>query len=236
MNELAKVLDKLVADAPVDKANWADVLARSSKPRRPRLARRRLVLALAVITVLMLAGTAIGVGINLLTQQERFHATLPDDPNRLGPLVEITSADNWALIGWWSTSGLCLDFAIPGNSPFGCDFPVRGAKAATDGSGSGLPTHAVAGFYSGGNLVGGDGKATIFGVAAEEVAAVKIELRDGRVINAPLYDAPPDLKAQVRFFIVRLRVGNLGGLSADGPVRAYSAYDRTGMLIERIED
>ena len=236
MNELATMLTELVADAPVEKANWADVLARSREIRRPRHARRRLGLAFAVIMLLALAGTAIGVGINFLTQQERFHAALPDDPKRLGPLVEITSAANWALIGWRSEVGLCLDFAIPGNSPFGCGFPVRGAKAATDASGSGLPTHAVAGFYSGSNLVGGDGKATIFGVAAKEVAAVEIELRDGRVVDAPVYDAPHELMTRVRFFIVRLQVDNLGGLRADGPVRAYRAYDSKGMLIERMED
>ncbi len=236
MNELATVLDELVADAPIEKANWPDVLARSRKIRRPRRGRRRLVLALAVITLLALVGTAVGVGISLLTQQERFHATLRDDPKRLGPLVEIASGDSWALIGWRDVDGrICLDFAIPGNSPFGCGFPVRGAKAATDASGSGLPTHAVAGFFSGGNLVGGDGKATIFGVAAHEVAAVKIELLDGRVINAPVYDAPPSLKTEVRFFIVRLRLGELEH-RFENPVPAYSAYDRDGMLIERVED
>jgi hypothetical protein len=99
------------------------------------------VLALAGITLLALAGVAVSVG-SLLTQQERFHASVPDDPKRRGPLVEITSGDNWALIGWRSDVGICLDFAIPGNSPFGCGFPVRGAKPATDASGSGLPTHA----------------------------------------------------------------------------------------------
>jgi hypothetical protein len=235
MNELTTVLNELVADAPVEKASWPDVLARSRKIRRPR-PRRRLVLALAVITLLLvLAGTAVGVGVSLLTQQDQFHANAPDDPKRLGPLVEITSGDNWALIGWRSEVGICLDFAIPANSPFGCGFPVRGAKPATAASGSGLPTHAVAGFFSGGNLVGGDGKATIFGVAAHEVAAVKIELRDSRVINASTYDAPPALKTEVRFFIARLSLDELER-RRESPVRAYSAYDRNGTLVERIED
>ena len=237
MKQLAMVLDELVADAPVEKANWPDVLARSDKLSRPRRVPKRLVLALAIVTLLALAGTAVGVGISLLTQQERFHASVPDDPKRLGPLVEITSGDNWALIGWRGEGGICLDFAIPGNSPFGCGFPVRGAKPSADASGSGLPTHAVAGFFSGSNLIGGDGKATIFGVAAHEVAAVKIELRDGRIIDAPLHDAPQALETGVRFFIARLAVGELerhrGG---PGPVRAFSAYDRTGRLIERVED
>lgn len=202
---------------------------------RPQRARKRLVLALAAAALLALAGTAVAVGVDLLAQQERFHAGVPDDPQRLGPLVEVASGDDWALIAWKSEVGICLDFAIPGNSPFGCGFPVRGAKPATDASGAGLPTHAVAGFVSGGGLRGGDGKATIFGVAARDVAAVEVELRDGSVVEAPLYDAPPELDLELGFFIVRLQLPPQG-LRGDGPVRAYSAYDHDGRLIERVED
>lgn len=235
MNELSRVLDELVAGAPVDEANWTDVLARSRNILRPPRARNRLVLAVAVAALLALAGTALAVGVNLLTQQERFHARAPDDPKRLGPLIEIASGNSWALIAWKSEVGICLDFAIPGNSPFGCGFPVHGAKPAADTSGSGPPTHAIAGFFSGGNLVGGDGKASIFGVAARDVAAVKVELRDGQVVDAPLYDAPSELSVDVRFFIVRLSLGKLER-RPENPVRAYSAYDRDGRLIERVED
>lgn len=236
MNDLARVLDELVADAPVDKENWRDVQARKRGAiRRPHRPRKRLALVFAGVAVLALAGTAIGVGVNLLDQQERFHATAPDDPRRLGPLVEVASGDDWALIAWKSEVGVCLDFAIPGNSPFGCGFPVRGAKPATDSSGAGLPTHAVAGTVSGGGLVGGDGKTTIFGVAAREVAAVRVELRDGRVVNTSLYDAPPDLGVELRIFIVRLPLPPQG-LRGEGPVRAFSAYDKNGALIERVSD
>jgi hypothetical protein len=239
MNELTAVLDQLVADAPVERADWDDVLARRRRSAPRRRPRKRLILVLAVIALLALAGTAVGVGINLLTQQERFHAEMPNSPHRLGPFVEVASGNNWALIAWQSDSGICLDFAIPGNSPYGCGFPVRGAKEPTDALGAGLPTHAVGGFFSQGNLVGGDGKATIFGVAAHEVAAVKVELRDGRVEDAPLYDAPSDLRANVHFFIIRLPVPNVGrnwGPGVGSPVRAYSAYDRNGNLIERVID
>ena len=85
MNNLAMVLDELVADAPVKKANWRDVLARSQRIRRPRRLPKRLVLALAIVTLLALAGTAVGVGVSLLTQQERFHASVPDDPGGSAP-------------------------------------------------------------------------------------------------------------------------------------------------------
>lgn len=235
MNELRAVLDELVADAPVEAANWRDVLMRSRSLRITHRGRRRLVLAIAVGMLLALTGTAIAVGIDLLTQQERFHDRVPDDPKRRGPLVEVTSGDNWALIAWKSEVGICLDFAITDNSTFGCGFPVRGAKPATDVTGDGPPTHAVAGSFSGGNLVGGDGNATIFGVAAHEVARVAVELAGGRIVAAPLFDAPSALSSQVRFFIVRLPLAQLER-RPENPVRAYSAYDREGNLIERIED
>jgi len=251
--ELTVVLDELAADAPVSALSWSDVEARirGSEQRRRRSRRRPLLLAFAATGLLAIAGTAVGVGITLLDQQELFHDAAPDHPERLGPVVEIASSESWALIAWQSNFGVCLDFAIPGNSPFGCGFPVRGAKSATDSSGAGPPVHAVAGQVSGGGLVGGDGKTTIFGVAAEEVAAVKVELRDGSTIDAPLYDAPPELDAKVRFFVVRLRIPSApsdsarsgrvygpGGqpLGGESPVRAFVAYDRNGNVNERVEN
>lgn len=253
MRDMAAVLDELAADAPVAALSWSDVEARSEarERRRRHIRRRSLIVAFAATGVLAIAGTAVGVGITLLDQQERFHASAPDHPERLGPLVEVTAGESWALIAWQSKFGVCLDFAIPGNSPFGCGFPVPGAKPATDSSGSGLPVHAVAGQVSGGGLVGGDGKTTIFGVAAEDVAAVKVELRDGSTVDAPLYDAPPELGAKVRFFIVRLQLppaprdpGRSGRgygpggqiLGGESPVRAFVAYDRSGNIKERVEN
>jgi hypothetical protein len=249
MNELSTVLDELAAEAPIASLSWSDVQARSEPKRRPRH-RRRILFAIAAVLALSGAGTAVGVGITLLDQQELFHDSASDDPERLGPLVEITADDNWVLIAWQSKFGVCLDFAIPGNSPFACGFPVRGAKSATDSSGSGPPVHAVAGQVSGSGLVGGDGKTTIFGVAAKDVAAVKLQLRDGRILDAPLFDAPAELEAEVRFFIVRLllpqtqrqpgdrtREYGPGGavLGADSPVRAFVAYYPDGTVMERVE-
>ena len=230
---LAAALDELVAGAPVERSSWNDVERRARQLRRPSR-RRRLVAALAAV-VLGAAGTAVAVQSDFVSQQERFHARVPDDPERLGPLVEIASGENWALIAWRSEAGICVDFAIPGNSPYGCGFPVRGAKPPSDASGAGPPVHAVAGFVSGAGLVGGDGKSTIFGIAAREVAAVRITLRDARVVDAPLYDAPRELEADVRFFVVRLTLPPQT-LRGRGQVRAYSAYDAHGELIERVED
>ena len=235
MTDLANVLDELVRDAPVEKASWSDVRARARRMSRPPRARRRVVLALAIAALLALAGTAVGFGVDRLTQQERFQTRLPDEPRRVGPVVEVVSGDEWALIAWRSEIGVCLEFAVLGRSPFGCGFPVRGAKRPTDTSGAGAPTHAVAGFVSGARLAGGDGKTTVFGVAAQDVAAVKVEFRDGRLVDAAVHDAPPELAADVKFFIVRLDLPRQP-LNGDSPVAAYRAYDHEGNLIERFAD
>lgn len=246
------VMDALEGEVPFRRdaePDWNAVLRRAgvtrvahdgSRPaapsrRRGRRGRRRLTLAVLAVALLVLAGSAVALRGDLLAQQEQFHA-VPDHPQARGPLVEIASREDWALIAWQSEAGLCLDFAIPGNSPFGCGFPVRGAKPATDSSGSGPPTHAVAGFVSGGGLVGGDGKTTMFGVAAREVAAVEVELADGRRVEAPIYDAPAELQAEARFFIVRRVLPPQGIDQREGPVRAWLAYDDDGRLIERHED
>jgi hypothetical protein len=234
MNELRPILDELVTEAPLDREDWSDVVRRSHGFRywRPR---KRLALVLALAAVLAAAGTAIAVGTNLLTQVEHFHATFPDDPHRIGPAAEITSGENWALIAWRSDNGICLDFAVPGHTAFDCDFPVRGAKPPSNGLGAGLPIHAVGGFISLGGLVGGDSKTAILGVAAQDVAAVEIELRDGSVLKPKLYEAPPALTAKLKFFIVRLALPAYTP-GAGSPVRFYTAYNREGVLIERVRD
>lgn len=244
MSKLIVVLDELVAGAPLEALSWSDVEARSRKRYR-RVLSRRLVAALAITAALAVTGAAVGVGLSLLDQQK---IVQDRGPQRLGPLVEITSSENWSLIAWQSNVGICLDFAIPGNSTFSCAIPVRGANPATDESGSRVPVHAVAGLVSG-NLVGGDGQTTIFGIAARDVATVKIELDDGRTMEPPLYDAPPELDTDVRFFIVRaFMTQQPSEMDTDGPnygpdgdhlavqrtVRAYRAYDPYGNLIESV--
>jgi hypothetical protein len=194
-----------------------------------------MLLVLALTSCLIFVGTAVGVGVSLLTQQQSFHAQLADDPHRLGPTVEITSGGKWALIAWRSEDGICLDFAVPGNSPFACGLPVHGAKAARDSKGAGLPTHQVAGFFSGGNLVGGDGKATIFGIAAAEVASVKVELRNGETLTPALYAAPSELGANVKFFITRVALGQAEH-RFESPVSSYNVYDSAGQLLEKAPD
>jgi hypothetical protein len=236
MTELSKVLDELALGAPIGRADWHDVVARSRGMGRGRV-RTPMLLAAALLMLLGLVGTAVGVGVNLLAQQERFHAQAPDHPERIGSVVQITSGDGWALIAWRSKVGLCLDFAVPDNSPFSCGFPVRGAGAPSPGMEP--PVHTVAGFVSGSNLVGvSDGKTTVFGAAASDVAAVKVELIDGRLVETQIFDAPPELVVDVKLFIVRLSLGALdhtAGHDAWYGARGLRAYDADGRLMERVE-
>jgi hypothetical protein len=228
MTELARVLDELAADARLDGASWSDVLARESQIGRRTRGRKRLAFAVAAATVLALGGTAVAVdvGRDLLAQQERFHAQAPNDPRRVGPMVEIASGESWAMIAWKTDDGsVCLDYAVPGASPFRCGFRVPGAMDPNDPSRGGLPFQVVDGSWMGGpGLVGGDGMTAIVGVAVPEVAALEIELGGGGVLEAPLYDAPPELDAELRFFVVRAR----------DTQSAYRAYDADGRLIERV--
>ena len=232
MSELASVLDELAKDAPLERASWNDVLARAARGRSRR-GRRRLGFLVASAIILALAGTAVGLNEGLLRQQERFHARAPDDPRRIGPLVEIVSAADWALFAWRSKVGICIDFAIPGNSPFVCGLPVRGQTAGAESSGAGPPTHAIAAFEIGHRLAGGEGKMTTIGLAAGDVARAEIELSDGRVLDAPLYDAPAELDVPLRFFIVRFSPPPPRADGRGSAVHFYSAYDGEGRLLER---
>jgi len=185
-----------------------------------------------------MAGTAIGVGVTLLSQQEQFHASFPNDPQRLSPFVELDAGKDWSLIAWKSDAGVCLDYAIPGSSAFSCGFPVRGVTPAVD-SGAGPPIHSVAGFVS--TVRPSDHRAPVFGVGAANVASVRIELRDGRVVDAATYDAAAELGENVRFFLVHLDVpthwpAGTNLRRAYDPVRAFLAYDRSGRLLERVPE
>ena len=234
MSELARVLDELVEDAPVERKSWDDVRARL----RPRRRRRVSVAAAAAITFLF-AGTAVAYeAIDRVQQQERAIDAMPDAPDRVGNAVEVVSGEDWSLAAWRTSEGVvCVTLiVVPGKSPFGCGFPVRGAKPGDHTIGTGPPTHAVAGSVSSGGLVGPDGKAvgiaTVYGVAAADVAAVRVELANGRIVDASTYDAPPALDADVRFFIVRLHLPPTP-LHGNPPVAAFLAYDARGRLIER---
>lgn len=189
--------------------------------RRPRL-----VLVLAIFVLLAAAGTAVGIGINLLAQQERFdeqRERIPGEPKRIGPLVEITSGPGWSLVAWRSSSGICLDFVVPKSSSGACGFGVRGEPRDTAHPSAPPPKHWISGGTSYGPGVG----TVIDGVVAEAVARVEIVLGDGRIIAVRVIEAPAELRTDVDFFLLQVP-GDSGGL-----VRAFIAYSEDGRVLER---
>lgn len=191
---------------------------------RPR--RTRLVIALAIFVLLAAVGTAVGVGVSLLAQQERFdkqRERIPGEPKRIGPLVEITSGPGWSLTAWKSNSGMCLDFVVPKSSSGGCGFGVRGEPHDTAHPGAPPPKHWISGGTSSGPGVG----TVVDGVVAEEVARVEVVLADGRILDVPVLEAPPELRGDVDFFLLQVPADS-GGL-----VRTFVAYGEEGQVLER---
>ena len=74
---------------------------------------------------------------------------------------------------------------------------------------------------------------TIIGLAAADVARAEIELADGRVLDAPLYEAPAQLDVPLRFFIVRFSPPPPRADRRGSAIDVYTAYDREGRLLER---
>jgi hypothetical protein len=113
--------------------------------------------------------------------------------------------------------------------------PVVGAPRETRG-----PEHLiVGGMYQGRP----DDDLWVEGVVAANVSRVEVELTDGRRLKAPVYDAPAALGLDLKFFLVRTlfllrtRPPEYGAPKVEIPelpVRAFSAYDARGRLLERL--
>ncbi len=208
------------------------------QPRRPR----RLVLAVALLAVLAIAGTAVAVGTDLLAQQKLFHERYPggpNDPRLVGDYAYVAEGSDWALIAWKSTRGICLDYAVPANGVSGCGFPVAGSPP--DQVFHNEAAHAV-------GYLAGSPEQNVLAVAGPIVPAaesVRVELRDGRTLDAKVYDAPAGLGTPLRFYLLRTdaalqtaAVRDRSGREVQhplSPVSAVSAYDRDGNLLERLE-
>lgn len=198
---------------------------RLRRGRWPKPRRKGLILAFAIIVLLGVVGTAVGVGISLLSQQEQFdkqRGSIPGEPERIGPFVEITSGPGWSLVGWRSDRGICLDLAVQGNSGGGCGFGVRGEPHASNGP---QPEHWISVSVS--DAPGSS--SVIAGVVAKQVDRVDVVLGDGSIIETQVIEAPAELQADVAFLFVRLPAEKRELLNA------VVAYDRTHEVLERLE-
>jgi hypothetical protein len=203
------------------------LLAEIERPERSPMLRRRGVVAIAVLAVLAVTGTAVGVSLDLLTQQKRAEQIDPNGPKPVGPHVQIAGGADWALIAWKSDRGLCLAFDVPGNWTSGCGFPVAGAISPTD---TAEAANVVAGLSATGLSAGG--RVFAAGVTDATVARVDVELTDGSVLHAQMYPARPEF-GTVRFFLVRASLEQ-ANRSRAGAVQAFRAYDAAGRLRQQV--
>jgi hypothetical protein len=75
--------------------------------------RPRLAIVVALLALLGIAGTAVGVGINFLAEQERVDRRLwsPPELSAVGARVEIERGDNWSFMAWQNAGGVCVAYA-----------------------------------------------------------------------------------------------------------------------------
>jgi hypothetical protein len=196
--------------------------------------RRRLALAAALVLALTGVGTAFAVGPRLGDLGAFFEffdeeANHPSIPRLIGDRAVITRDEDWAFVAWRSTRGLCTSLVFRGNQGgTSCGVPVVGVPRETRG-----PEHLIVGGTYQGRP---DDDLWIEGVVAANVRRVEVELTDGRRVQAPVYDAPAALGLDLKFFLVRNRPPEHGAPKVgirELPVRAFSAYDARGRLLER---
>jgi hypothetical protein len=201
---------------------------------------RRLSLVVALLLAVTGVGTALAVGTRLGDLDAFFEffdreGNDPSIPRLIGERAVITRGEDWAFVAWRSTRGLCTSLVLSDREGGTvCGMPVAGAPRETDG-----PDHLV----GGGSYQGRpDDDLWISGVAAANVRRVEVELADGRLLQAVVYDAPAALRLELKFFLIRtpfrLRTrwdSTSGAELPEPPFRAFSAYDTRGDLLERFD-
>lgn len=194
-------------------------------------ARRRAAFAVAIVLLLGGVGSALGVGVDLIAQQNRADKLNrdPNYPQRNSDRVAVATTGGWTLLAWVSDQGLCLDLAVPGNAASGCGFPVRGAPVATSPRIVPAPMHLISGLLASGYA--SDGSVAVGGPIAAAVSRVEIEFSDERVVTPTIYEAPDSLHTRIRFFLASVTPSG----SSLKSVRVYRAYDSDGRLLEAYE-
>ena len=195
--------------------------------------RRRLALAAALVLALTGVGTAFAVGPRLGDLDASFwffdkEGNDPSIPRLIGDRAVVTRGEDWAFVAWRSTRGLCTSLVFPENQGgTSCGIPVVGAPRETRS-----PEHLIVGGTYQGRP---DDDLWVEGVVAANVSRAEVELTDGRRLQAPVYDAPAALGLDLKFFLVRTRPPEYGApkVGIPVPVRAFSAYDARGRLLER---
>jgi hypothetical protein len=211
-----------------------DAGTRKSRPSGFLAVPRRLLLTAVVGLALIGVGAAFAVDERIRALGSFFEffdkeANHPSIPRLVGERAVVTRGEDWALVAWNSTRGLCTSLVFPANQGgTSCGMPIVGASRDTRG-----PEHLiVGGAYHGGP----DDDLWVDGVAVARTSRVEVELSDGRRLEAHVYDAPPALGLDLKFFLVRTRPPKnwpANPKTPESPIRAFSAYDGRDRLLER---
>jgi hypothetical protein len=191
------------------------------EPRQEGRPRRLLLAAAAVVLLLTLAGGGYAVGGSVFDRWVN-----RGDPKRIGERGTVAAEDEWSLQAWKSTRGICLGVTVDGEPAFsGCGMLVVGAP--TDTVYEQPPNSHVIGW-----LLGSSGEASyVTGPVSANVARVEVELADGSVVEADLFDTPDALDSPLRFYFLKTEpVRN----PRDRSVNAVVAYDDAGRRLERL--
>ncbi|MGH3093646.1 MAG: hypothetical protein ACRDOG_15155 [Gaiellaceae bacterium] len=232
-----KELARLLPRPSASRANWSDVVHRAGTqevdagplrhwPVRSVAAapRRYILLAVLLVALLGAVGTAVGLGVSFLAEQERVDREpwTPPWSKPTGTRVEVARGADWSFMAWRTQDGLCIAYAAGAATNWGrsCGGPpdVAGDRFSSD--------YLVATLVTPSDTA--DGIGAIVGAVTHEVARVELELADGRVLSAPTEESPAALDTDARLFFIRTPLE-----APPNPVRAYITYGSRGERLER---
>lgn len=197
----------------------------SSAFRRPR---RRLILAAACLSLLVLAGAAVALTrYDFIGEQNRIDESewRPPALQRVGPREEIAGGSDWSFMAWKSESGVCVGYATSQANFWArsCGRPPGSLPDSAHGSRYVL----IFGLAHDGPS---DDHGAIFGAAEPSVAKVRFELADGRRLVAQTVRAT-GVDTSARFFVVRDRIPVPNGAV---PVREVDSFAPDGSVLEQL--
>ena len=249
-----------LADAPGAKALFEEIISMPNgrtdtqvyadghrDSARRRITRRRvpkIALAAALALALVLSVPAFGI----VQQVKSWLSELkrPDQPVPTAPDVVIASGvagERWRIVATQTDQGLCLFLLTqgPGKGLGGCGWgsDIRGFSSEVG------DLHWVGGEDNGSSGAADLNRIFTYGVAAEGVASVELELSNGQTVPAYLVERPEGIDPPLNFFWMALGPEEGAQLSEDGGVlepqgplvHAIIARDPAGVLLEeRIVD
>jgi hypothetical protein len=238
MNDLFSPGVPLFTSRDERRAHLVNELRLTRERPAPGKLRRRLLVAAIALGALTTASAAIALRTSLLDRDIEAHRLF--DPATLQPapatsFATIAQGTDWALIGWTSVRGICVDYVFEDpatssgeNGASGCGSSIIGGPPDTlftQPSPSNYVTPLVTGPMAGQPWV-------ICGPLAPQVARVVVEMKDGSRFPAIIYEAPQSLKVRLRFFLLRASEATSNVSSRQTPFKDVQVFNATGRLLQ----